>query len=185
MGTDIHYRIEKKNIDDEWELVDIDSIDYEIERNYPLFALLANVRNDYCIVPFESEYMSTQPYEYGNGDNVIYLNDMLKYNWDRRFVHVVVMTEEYYLNWEDRFGFTRVSDDCIILSEEAYWKIRHSIDTVDTDNPDFLPSKLGVRRVQIVRYVDHFKRFINEIIGFMKTLDDDPTNVRFVCSFWH
>lgn len=188
MGTDISYRIMKKNkdTDNSWEEVNIDNIPYEIERCYPLFALLADQYNEFNILSIKSEYVDHD--SYGNGDNIIYLNDMLSYNWDARFAYNLYLTEKQYLNhypvdWAPRnmlirndFGLA----NNVVYDEPEYWEY------VNINGVGSIPhDKFFIKIVKSFSYIEYFKDFYEHIIGFMKTLDTEPRNVMFVCNFYY
>lgn len=130
MGTDIHFYVERRRSDGSWETCDqwegdeyyekCVSYDKQFyhERNYDLFAMLANVRNGYGVAGIETgagfvplamprgfpddvceeikKYV--EPY-IEHTPTYCTLQELLEYDWTRETVKYGVMSIKEYLKW--------------------------------------------------------------------------------------
>lgn len=100
MGCDIFYEVSYKE-DNEWKSAGIEDWPY-IDRNYELFAILANVRNSFDIIPIKDrgylELEDTNSREYREDDVYAYhtLKNIKDYDWNQMInMHGLLKIKEY------------------------------------------------------------------------------------------
>lgn len=138
MGTDIHLAVQAR-LNDKWEDTNTHVPAHARERNYELFAFLADVRNGYGfagvktgepVVPQfadrglpdgegERDYLGDHSFTWAT------LRELYEAPWDTTFTSTGVVYESTYLAW-DRTGSPRswcggiMGKDIVVIDEAAY-----------------------------------------------------------------
>jgi hypothetical protein len=148
MGTDIHFYVEKRNEQGDWDLIgpiDYDEDDYgedeeprpyidwrkdpfRVGRNYKLFAILADVRNNYGFagvkmgerlnpiteprgIPDDASDLYRQFSDNygidGHSHSCLTLRELLNYDWTQKVTQYGVMSFNEYRKWYFRSNYNK------------------------------------------------------------------------------
>lgn len=194
MGCDIHFYVEKRDKNGVWHCI---PKNFYSERHYPLFALLANVRNDFgrvkpiayprglpeCIsatVARDADIWKLDGHSY----SYYTLTEIINFDWNNNQLLIEqCMPLQKYANWdkisdpEEDVGYWWDTENKIISMTEADRLIESGLNLA----AEIMEESYKVKITWYKPYVNFFSSFLDAINRILK-LDKDPNNLRIV--FW-
>src|SRR5438309_264300 len=193
MGTDIHTFVEVKR-NGKWESADLwsgDQVDYDAQiywgRNYNLFSILANVRNEnslrYISLPRglpsdlseQVNKRASEDFKYSHDHSYLTLKELLEFDWNKKAFDCGYLSKEEYKKWD---GLTEPDDYCK--------GIGGNVKVVSANKIKNAPSGDGTIYYTIAKwqqtYADFAEHFYYETIPELKKMGS-AENVRIVFYF--